>query len=1664
MSTIDERVVSLKFRGDQFKAGIKDAMSNLDTLKQKLNLDKVAASVQSGAAKANESLGRLKSGLNLDGATAGLERLATAGKNFTLDALGQSADAVRGKFTALDVMAVTALANISSRAVDAGLNLLKSFTVEPIMDGFREYETKLGSIQTILANTSKDGTTLKDVTASLNELNDYSDKTIYNFGDMTRNIGLFTNAGIGVKAATSMIKGFSNEAAASGTTSAGAAGAAYQLSQALSKGKVTLEDWRSLTNAGMGNKNMQNGLIEIATAMGAFTGTGTDATQTAKDFNGSLQKGWLTASVMEQYLRIQAGELTKEQMKGLGLTDQQIQAFIKQQKISEAAATKVRTLTQLIGTIRESIGSSWATSAELLLGDFDQATALFTGINDGLGPVIASFNDSRNRAIKQFVDAGGRDAIINTFKNLYTALAQILVPISQAWHKAFPPTAGKAIAGIAKAIEIMSAHLKIGADASKILGRVMTVVFAPLGIIFNVLSNVVRLTFAQFKFLFQILDAIGSIFAPLVKFIANFTLGLKGANLNADKITTNLINLEGKALKPLLDGIRKVGAAFDNFLNGKQSKALSNIQSKFAPVVKIFNDISAAITKVVQGDLSQIGPTFNSAIKPLIGFANEVKNRYETIRKAISDALPGVGQRTAEAWKNVTDFIKNAWDTGKSAAENLKNLFGNFTGLLGIIGDGIKHILGEFNFETVLAAINTGMLIGAGVLIKKFFSQFKGVGGGFKEAILGPLEGLTGVLESMEKRVKADILLRIAAAIAILAVSLVMVAMVDPSRLTGAVIAIGVLGVILGGLSIAMGKLLEGPLNNVGMLKLIALSTTLIIIAGAVLLLSIAIKRMSSLSWEELAKGLIGLAVGLTALSVSAAIIDSQSTNLTKTGLSLMLFAGAIGILALTVKMLGSLPWPILVQGMITLGILLAAVVTSAAVLSSAASQMSKAAIGMIAMAIAIQMLTGVVLLLGIIPWPILLKGLTNLAILIGLLVVAAGLLSAYAPQMSKAAGGMIAMAFAIDLLAAAVGIMGSMNPDTILKGLVAVGIAMGMLAITANAMQKSATGGGAFVAMAAAVALMAISLKMLSGIDAGALWVSVGVIGALLGIMVIVGALGGKVAPGLLAFSGALAILSIAMIVAAASVVVLAIGIGLMGPALAVLAGGLIAFGAAADGIMKAIGPLMAVGGAFIIFGIGAAVAGVGLALLGAGLIVLGAGLALIGATGIIGATALAATIFNITKLGDQMPAILGIAATLLVLGAAAVLLGVGLLAIGAGALMFVGAVSSLVLLGPAATLAITTLLAAIIATIPALMSAIAVGLVQFAQILNASIPIFVQAGVNLIRGLINGAISLMPDVANLINALIATILNILVTSIPRIVDAGMKILIGFVEGISNNIGQLVTAVSNLIVNFLNGITNNLPRIIRAGTNLIIAFIRGIGDAGTDIINAAAETIIKFLNGIADTIRTKGPEFRQAGGNIARAIVDGLTSGISEAATDAINAASKMAGDAVQAVKNLLGIKSPSRVMRGIGEFFGMGFNNGIGSMISSVASSAQRMGSASVNAVQNSLTSLADIAEANMDTTPVIRPVMDLTDIQKGSSALGAMLPTARIGIDANLNKATQLNTSYQATRQALGVDSGSVTNIEFNQTNNSPKSLDTIEIYRRTNNQISQLKEAS
>lgn len=427
---VDERVVEMRFDNSQFEKNVSTSMSTLEKFKQKLNFR---------------------------GVSKGFEEVGAAAQKVDMRGLGAGVDSVSAKFSALQIMGTTALVNITNSAVNAGKRMVKALTLDPVMSGFQEYETQMNAVQTILANTQSKGSTLDDVNKALDELNHYADLTIYNFTEMTRNIGTFTAAGIDLETSVSAIQGIANLAAVSGSTSQQASVAMYQLSQALAAGTVKLMDWNSVVNAGMGGEIFQNALKKTSELLG----TGAEASIKAEgSFRESLKSGWLTSQVLTETLKkfttsganeyvaeytglsvdavqaaldaakAQHGEADAIEYAAKALAEKsgknadEIQQALQMARTAEDAATKVKTFSQLWDVMKEAAQSGWARTWQLIVGDFEEAKNLLTPLSDFFTNVIGKISDARNDLLEGALGMG--------FKSLAKKFDTIMAPAKKA--------------------------------------------------------------------------------------------------------------------------------------------------------------------------------------------------------------------------------------------------------------------------------------------------------------------------------------------------------------------------------------------------------------------------------------------------------------------------------------------------------------------------------------------------------------------------------------------------------------------------------------------------------------------------------------------------------------------------------------------------------------------------------------------------------------------------------------------------------------------------------------------------------------------------------------------------------------------------------------------------------------------------------------------------------------------------------------------------------------------------------------------------------------------------------------------------------------------------------------------------------------------------------
>lgn len=642
--SIENKVVSLELDDSKFTSRVDGVLRNVDRLKSGMNfkqstdgLDNVGKAAQD----ASKQMGGIADGVkNINTSVVNNSTTAAA----ATANVGAAAKISSTNFSMLAGAASVAMGNIASKALMAGGSVLSSFTFGPIMDGFREYENQLNAVQTIQANTFSKGETTATINAALDELNAYADRTIYSFTEMTRNIGMFTSAGVGLKDSVAAIKGLSNVAAMSGSTSEQAATAMYQLSQALSTGSVKLQDWNSIVNAGMGGEQFQEALKRTARTYGVEVDKMIDK---AGSFRNSLKDGWLTSEIMIETLTQYTGDLSREQLLSAGYTEQQADEIMKLAETANDAATKVKTFSQLIDTTAEALGSGWASIFRTIFGDFERARTMWTAVSDVVNGGIGTFFDALQGILDRWDELGGWEEWWYGLGELWTAIAKPLKAIGESFFSAFQGDAGKALYDFSYYFRhSISQWLMMSDDFANNLGKVFKMAGELLSPVLEVLigfaSAIVQIGVAAFK--------IGMILASIF---------IKPMILIAAKVG-DIVSVFSDWFGQMLGGTDILGGL---------SKVLDWIVDKFQKLADWMYAIAdVTITPIFDG----LKVVIEAVLKPLGEF-------IETIKKATYNVFKPFGDAVSNVFGAIFGFASG---TG-GPMEKIKSAFGGFgTGFL----------------------------------------------------------------------------------------------------------------------------------------------------------------------------------------------------------------------------------------------------------------------------------------------------------------------------------------------------------------------------------------------------------------------------------------------------------------------------------------------------------------------------------------------------------------------------------------------------------------------------------------------------------------------------------------------------------------------------------------------------------------------------------------------------------------------------------------------------------------------------------------------------------------------------------------------------------------------------------------------------------------------
>ena len=857
MSTeIDSRVVEMSFDNSNFESNVKTSMRTIDELNDKLKFPN---------------------------STDGLENISRAADKVNFNGMASSVEVIQEKFSALQTVAVGALLEIGRKAVNVGEQLINSFALQPIIDGFHEYETQLNSVQTILANTASKGSTIDDVNSALNELNTYADQTIYNFTEMTRNIGTFTAAGVDLDQSVSAIKGISNLAAVSGSNATQASTAMYQLSQAIATGTVRLADWNSVVNAGMGGELFQNALERTARHMGK------DVDGLLKkygSFRESLTQGeWLTTDVLTETLKQISGAYSEADLIAQGYSEDEAKAIADLGKTATDAATKVKTFSQLIDTTKEAIGSGWTQTWQILFGDFDEAKELWTGISNVINDMVNKSASARNDLLQQWSDMGGRSAIIDGLQASFEGLSQVLGTVKQAFSEVFPPITADKLTNISNGFKTLMENLKPSEDMLNKIHSSAKGVFSS----FNLIGKALSLLNGPAKLVGGIIKVLGEDFVSISANVGDAITAFDSA-----KSTSDWFSIASKAIENACQKILDAITNLDKYI----PEAFSNISNKIREFVNNFSDASEKID--TSGN--KVGTFFSNIAKSISKF-----NITDLLPKGSFDNAIG---NAKNAFSDLIAWLKNNLKledvfAGVGLGAFLKQVI-DVNKIIASIGDAVK------NFKS---GGLIGMLFGSGDGDSQEASKNAKDSGSFLDSFKDILDGVKDSLKSLTTSIKVSSLVAIAGSIGIIASSLDKFASVDSSALTSVAIAIGEL---MGALAI-MNRIITVT-GGKGLTKS---AFSLVIIAEAIKIYAKAMAIVGAMDFSSITRSLGGLGGGLAEMAGILVILNKFAGS----GWQQIGSAAAILILSLSLKKIGNalsqvakLSWDEITRGLAGIG------------------------------------------------------------------------------------------------------------------------------------------------------------------------------------------------------------------------------------------------------------------------------------------------------------------------------------------------------------------------------------------------------------------------------------------------------------------------------------------------------------------------------------------------------------------------------------------------------------------------------------------------------------------------------------------------------------------------------------------------------------------------
>lgn len=1425
---VDNRVVQMTFDNQRFEKNVATSMSTIE---------------------------KLKESLNFEGVGKGIGEIEKATKGIDFSSVGEAVDTIQAKFSAMQIVAMTAISNITNSVINLGKKMVSSI-IQPIATGGWNRAMNIENAKFQLEGLGVEWDEIEED---------------INWGVKSTAYGLDSAAKAAAQLVASQVElGTEMKAALRGISGVAA---------------MTNSEYddiaRIFTTVAGNGRLMGDQLLQISSR-------GLNAASTIADYFNKVTNNEIeaTQSVVDKVAEITGGlKVTEADIRDFvskGKIDFEVFATAMDSSFGQHAKDANNTFSGALSNIKAAlarIGQGFATPfIQNMVKVFNSIIPLIDNIKKHLQPVfdvvgekmehfagrIVEFFDKTNEKVSEMFTSTNMarhiSQIVDLVERLYDLAKRYINPIKEAFSKVFVIDTS-----FSKWLDDLLRDFRLALNNADAIDSSIDRVTRTFSGLFAVLDIAKQLLGALYE----------NILKPVISSFFNFGDGVLTASASLGDWLTSLAETlrENDTFNKVIGGTVAWFKELKDTVTG--SKLFQDIVTWMGNFVE---NVKALFETIKNSDLIQ---SFKDKLDMLVSKAKEkfetpgfsglrdildkLAPVFEKVHDIASKAFGVIGEGLKKIWEkikefNISDAIVKIWEAFKYVFENLGTVIGNFVKQL---NDALGGTSGLQNIVKVLGTIGLGFagLAGGklGGSLSKFFDSITGAGGeintlklllpDLNNAIITFKNNFKVFAGSLKSVMKFSVAIRsfktIATAILELAAALFIIASIDEKRLNGALLAItGLFADLIGSIEV-LKKTGGAAFSGTG---------EIVKLAGAVFILAEAMKAIGSLEERQLQLSFIAI-TGLIAEMVGVSIILGEIEKPVTKGTGVLIsFATAIRILASAMKAVADLDWDQIVKGLVAIGGLMLELAAFMAIISKIdTGNITSTAFALIEIGVAVKILADVVKTLGKLDYESLAKGLIGVGVVLVELALFLKIVKDTSPDNMVSVGlGLIELSVAMKIFASAVGDFGKLSWEELVKGLAGLAVVLATVTIALNNMPDN------MIAIGTGLTIVSIALKLIessfmgfASLDLSQLMIGlVGMAGSLTALAVALNAMNN-------AKQGA-----IAMTIASAAMVVFV-------PAFKSLAS------LSWSGVIKG---LTGMAGALTIFAVAANV----LAPMSVQMII----------------TAKAIGVMSLSMMG---------------VGAAMILVGTGLTAISAG---ITSAAASFEASLAIIILSIKTIVVGIIELIPAIIGALKDVVVSILDFIIETVPTFGRALVTVVTTLVDVLVQCIPMIVGGIWQLILGVLKAAVEYIPQIVEAVSNLIIGVFDSLANKIPELVKSALNLIGVIFNeiakGITAMNPDTFRdvlinvgiiSGLIVVLAEIlpfvpaamAGVLAVGAVIaelsrVLAAVGELSAYVGGIeaaGDVLQAIGTAIGQFIGGIAGGVAEGFTSALPQIGQD---------------------------------------------------------------------------------------------------------------------------------------------------------------------------------